>query len=530
MIATETQNRMRIQAEGLSQKALDLVSPELMTFITSLHERFKDRREEILERRKEDQQSLDNGVLPTYPEECIDIRNGEWQVNPIPADLQERKVEITGPVDRKMMINALNSGASVFMADLEDANSPTLANVFEGQVNLYDAVRKNIHFLSDKGKEYALNEETATLVVRPRGWHLTEKHVEIDGEIISASLLDFGIYFFLNAKYLIENSSGPYFYLPKLEHYTEARLWNDVFKFSQDYLGIKQGSIKVTVLIETISGALQLEEIIYELKEHLAGLNAGRWDYIFSVIKKFRNQPGFCLPDRSEVTMKSPFMLAYTKRLAEVCHKRGAHAIGGMSAFIPTKDEEINKKVFDKVAGDKQHEADLGFDGSWVAHPGLVSTVREVFDKAIPDEANQKAFKPEYNIKSADLIDFVIPGSGISEGGIRTNIRVGILYLRAWLNGVGAAAIDNLMEDAATAEISRAQLWLWLRQKEALLINGNVFNQDLYQKIKEEELSKIKEEIGEDKSLLKAVELFDALILEDEFQDFLTIKAYQELK
>src|SRR5690606_1848707 len=382
----------------------------------------------------------------------------------LPDDLQDRRVEITGPVERKMIINALNSGASTFMADFEDSNSPTWKNCIEGQKNLSDAVSRTLDFENEAGKRYKLNPVTAVLLVRPRGLHLEEKNIIIDGETASASLVDFGIYFFLNAKQLLENGSGPYFYLPKLEHYLEARWWNEVFMFSQDYLGIPQASIKATVLVETITASFQLDEILYELKEHSAGLNCGRWDYIFSYIKKFRNLPEFIVPDRDQVTMSSPFMSAYSKRVIQVCHKRNVHAIGGMAAQIPVKNnEEANEAAYSKVRADKEREVKNGHDGTWVAHPGLVPVAMEIFDKLMP-EKNQihKKFE-EYEICEADLLE--IPKGTVTETGVRKNINVGILYIESWLMGVGAAALYNLMEDAATAEISRTQVWQWLNSE-----------------------------------------------------------------
>lgn len=452
------------------------------------------------------------------------MRGGSWQVAETPPDLQDRRVEITGPVDRKMIINALNSGAKVFMADFEDALSPTWDNVIQGQKNLYDAVRRQIDFVSPEGKEYKLKDKVATLLVRPRGWHLVEKHVLVDGEPISASLFDFGLYFFHNAHELVRRGSGPYFYLPKLESHLEARLWNNVFNFAQDYVGLPRGTIRATVLIETILAAFEMEEILYELKEHAAGLNAGRWDYIFSCIKKFATTAPI-FPDRAQVTMTVPFMKAYTELLVKSCHLHGAHAIGGMAAFIPSrKDPEVNERAFQQVRADKEREASQGFDGTWVAHPDLVPVAMEVFDRHLGDRPHQKHVKREdVQVRAEDLLNFEVPGGKVTEAGLRNNISVALQYLNQWLLGNGAAAIFNLMEDAATAEIARAQLWQWVH-REATLEDGRTITPELYQKIKEEELAKLGgREVGRYR---EAEEILDKLVLSEEFIEFLTLVAY----
>jgi len=506
----------------------DVFTPELMGFLTELHVKFNNDRITLLHSRKMKQVEFDHRQFPKFLAETEEVRNGNWVCNPLPKDLLDRRVEITGPVERKMVINALNSGASTFMADFEDSNSPTWANCMNGQINLSDAVNKTISFENEEGKKYELGENLATLLVRPRGLHLAEKDIEINGEKAAASLIDFGIYFFRNAKKLIENGSGPYFYLPKLEHYHEAKWWNDVFVFSQDYLGIPQGTIKATVLIETITAAFQLDEILYELKEHSAGLNCGRWDYIFSYIKKFRNLPEFLVPDRDQVTMTSPFMSAYSKRVIQVCHKRNVHAMGGMAAQIPIKNNEAENEIaYAKVRADKEREVKNGHDGTWVAHPGLVSVAKKIFDEFMPTP-NQidKKFK-EYQISEENLLE--IPTGTITENGVRKNINVGILYLESWLMGIGAAALYNLMEDAATAEISRTQIWQWLKN-EAKLEDGRTLMPEMVLHWQEEELEKIRNYVGEERfkngKFQLATELFDDLILNDNFEEFLTLEAY----
>ncbi|MCX2726365.1 malate synthase A [Thermomicrobium sp. 4228-Ro] len=504
-------------AEILTEPALD--------FVAALHREFNPRRLELLERRAERQRAIDAGKFPDFLPETAHIRESEWRAAPAPPDLEDRRVEITGPVDRKMMINALNSGARVFMADFEDALSPTWANVVQGQINLRDAVRRTISFESPDGRIYRLAEKTATLVVRPRGWHLVERHVLVDGEPISASLFDFGLYFFHNAHELLARGSGPYFYLPKLESHLEARLWNDVFNFAQDRLGIPRGTIRATVLIETILAAFEMDEILWELRDHAAGLNAGRWDYIFSVIKKFRRHREFLLPDRAQVTMTVPFMRAYTELLVRTCHRRGAHAIGGMAAFIPSRrDPQVNEVALTKVREDKEREANDGFDGTWVAHPDLVPVAMEVFDRILGEKPHQKErLREDVRVTARDLLDVRVPGGRITEAGLRNNVSVALQYLDNWLRGQGAAAIFNLMEDTATAEISRAQLWQW-RYHRAELDDGRPVTAELYHQIRDEELAKLGgEQAGR---LREAREILDQLVLADDFVDFLTYLAY----
>lgn len=505
----------------------EIFNNDLIDFLVELHQNFNQKRIDLLEARKKTQQEFDQGILPKFLPETKEIRNGNWICAPLPEDLLDRRVEITGPVDRKMIINAMNSGASTFMADFEDSNSPTWKNCMEGQINLSDAINRRIDFTNEQGKSYQLNEKTAVLLVRPRGLHLNEKHVEINGEQTSASLIDFGICFFRNIKRLQENGSGTYFYLPKLEHYKEARWWNDVFIFSQNYLGISQGSIKATVLVETITASFQIDEILFELKEHSAGLNCGRWDYIFSFIKKFRNLPEFIVPDRDQVTMTSPFMSAYSKRVIEICHKRNVHAIGGMAAQIPIKnDYEANSQAFGKVRNDKEREVKNGHDGTWVAHPALVSVAKDIFDQFMP-EKNQIDKKFEYQITEKDLLE--IPKGEITEKGIRKNINVGILYIESWLMGAGAVAIYNLMEDAATAEISRTQIWQWLKN-EAILNDDRTLTREMILQWEFEELERIEKYVGEERfkngKFNLAKELFNELIFCENFKEFLTLKAY----
>lgn len=525
----------KLQVTGKIPEAyLSILSKEALDFLMFLESKFRNKRVRLIDRRQETQKVIDDGNLEKLLSSIPNIE-GDWKIGSVPNDLQDRRVEITGPVDRKMVINAMNCGAKVFMADFEDATSPTWENVISGQLNLYDAIRKQIDFKSENGKTYKLNEDHAVLKVRPRGWHLQEKHIKLNGIPVSASLVDFGLFFFHNGKYLLDHGSGPYFYLPKLENHLEARLWNEVFIAAQDYLQIPQGSIKTTVLVETIFGALEIDAILYELKAHIVALNAGRWDYIFSMIKKFRNNPAFILPDRAQITMSVPFMKAYATKLVEVCHRRGAHAIGGMSAFIPTKDEEANALAKHKVKSDKENEAALGYDGTWVAHPFLVEVAQEVFTRKFEEgKVHQKDKKiGDTRISIATLLDTGINGGTITEGGVRTNINVAILYIESWLSGVGAAALYNLMEDAATAEISRAQLWQWIQHK-ATTDTGQEINAQWYQMLKEEELVKIKAILGKEKSdaqtLSQASNLLDELVLSETFEEFLTLPAYQLLK
>jgi malate synthase len=502
------------------------LTPEALQFIADLHRRFNAAREALLAQRVQRQLRLDKGELPNFLLETSAVRHdASWRVASTPDDLQDRRVEITGPVERKMMINALNSGARVFMADFEDALSPTWANVIDGQINLRDAVRRAIRFENPDGKLYELNEKVATLMVRPRGWHLTEKNVLVDGREISASLFDFGLHFFHNAQELLNRGSGPYFYLAKLESHREARLWNDVFVYAQEALGIPQGSIRATVLIETILAAYEMEEILYELRDHSAGLNAGRWDYIFSVIKKFRNRAELILPDRAQIGMTVPFMRAYTELLVRTCHKRGAHAIGGMAAFIPNRrDIEVTERAMAKIREDKKQEAQDGFDGAWVAHPDLVPLVTEVFDAALGDKPHQKdRLREDVQVKASQLSDITVPDGQITEAGVRLNINVALQYLNAWLQGNGAAAIHNLMEDTATAEISRAQLWQW-RRHNAKLADGRPVNRALYEQIRDQEMAQLLAE--GDGRYHDAAGILDQLVLSDGFIEFLTMPAY----
>lgn len=524
-----TENTIEIVG-GIESAYASLLSPEALAFITKLHQSFNPRRKELLANRQQRQAEIKAGKLPHFLPETLHIRQSDWKAADTLADIQDRRVEITGPVDKKMVINALNSGAKVFMADFEDSNAPTRQNCFEGQINLQNAIRRTLDFTAENGKRYTLNEKTAVLMVRPRGWHLEDKNVLIDGAPVSGGILDFGLYFFHNAHTLIEKGTAPYFYLPKMESHLEARLWNDIFVMAQDLLQIPQGTIKATVLIETIMAAFEMEEIIYELRQHIAGLNAGRWDYIFSCIKKFIYYPEKRFPDRVQVTMSVPFMRAYAKLLVKTCHKRNVHAMGGMSAFIPSrKDEEINKNAFAKVRADKELEVSTGFDGTWVAHPDLVAVAQEVFDNALGQKKNQKdeTLSQQYQIEASELIDFKVEGGKITEAGVRMNINVGILYMASWLNGVGAAAIHNLMEDAATAEISRAQLWQWIHHPQTTLDNGNIIDRALYDTLFADEVQKLQNQ--NIPHLEKAAQLFNQLVIQENFEEFLTINAYQYL-
>jgi malate synthase len=513
---------------AIPAEAEAILTPDAFSFVADLHRRFNPTRLTLLERRTQRQHELASGGKLHFLTETQGIRDGEWTVGPAPTSLDDRRVEITGPTDRKMMINAMNSGAKVFMADLEDALSPTWENVTVGQANLRDAVRGTISFEQDDGKKYELAETIASLVVRPRGWHLPERHVLVDGEPISASLFDFGLTVFHNAAEQLARGSGPYFYLPKTEGHLEARLWNDVFTYAQETLGVPYGSIRATVLIETIYAAFEMEEILYELRDHAAGLNAGRWDYIFSLIKAFRDDPSKILPDRADVTMAVPFMRAYSDLLVKTCHKRGAHAIGGMAAFIPTRrDPEINEMAFVKVREDKEREAAAGFDGTWVAHPGLVSAASEVFDRVLGNQPNQKQKqRPDVAADADALVDTVIDGAAITEAGLTTNVSVALQYIDSWLNGVGAAAINNLMEDAATAEISRAQLWQWIRHG-STTDEGTAITRDRFAAVLDDEVEKLG---GRNQRRLgDAAQILDQLVRNDEFIPFLTLPAYDYL-
>lgn len=510
-----------------------VLSPGALDFILQLHHRFNARRMELLGKRYARQALIEEGKLPNFLTSTEAIReDNTWRVATTPPDLQKRHVEITGPVERKMIINAMNSGADTFMADFEDSLSPTWTNVVEGQINLMETVAGTISLKTAEGKVYALKEKTAVLMVRPRGWHLSEKHVYIDDEPISASLFDFGLYFFHNAKELIAKGTAPYFYLPKLESHEEARLWNDVFIFAQETLKIPVGTVRATVLIETILAAFEMEEILYELREHCAGLNAGRWDYIFSIIKKFHFLKDFAFPDRAQIAMTVPFMKAYTKLLVRTCHKRAAHAIGGMAAFIPSRrDAEVNEAALKQVCLDKQRESHEGFDGTWVAHPDLVPVAAGVFNEVLGAKPHQKGKLGDHSaIKAEDLLDFRIPGGQITEAGVRVNINVTLQYLASWFNGVGAVAINNLMEDAATAEISRSQLWQWVHGPLGVLQDGRKVTAALFQSIAHDEYEKLMKLPGIDHHKIHdAKKLLDNLVVQRHFDDFLTIPAYEQL-
>jgi malate synthase len=508
-----------------------ILTQEAHAFLTKLARTFESRRQDLLARRRMRQQQIDAGQLPDFLPETASIREQEWTVAPIPHDLVDRRVEITGPVDRKMIINALNSGANVFMADFEDSNSPTWQNNLEGQANLRDTVAGTITYTSPEGKQYRLNSQVATLLVRPRGWHLDEKHFEVDGKPISASLFDFGLYFFHNAKRLIANGTGPYFYLPKMESHLEARLWNDVFCLAQDELGIPRGTIRATVLIETILAAFEMDEILYELRDHSAGLNCGRWDYIFSFIKKFRNRPDFVLPDRSILTMDKHFLKSYVELLIQTCHRRGIHAMGGMAAQIPIKnDPAANESALDKVRQDKLREVHAGHDGTWVAHPGLVPIAKEIFD-AHMKEANQiQRRREQVHITPADLL--IVTKGDITEDGLRWNIDVGLQYLEAWLRGSGCVPIYNLMEDAATAEICRAQVWQWLRHRATLSEGAPSLSRSVRQGGTQVTPELVRSVIAEKKENLpgvrmtEAAKIYEQMMTSPDFADFLTLVAY----
>ncbi len=508
-----------------------VLTAEACAFLAGLARQFEPRRRELLAQRDERQRALDAGALPDFLAETRALRDAEWTVAPIPPKLEDRRVEITGPVDRKMVINALNSGANVFMADLEDANSPTWANNIEGQINLRDAVRRTISFTSPEGKHYSLAEKTAVLMVRPRGWHLIEKHFHVDGQPISASLFDFGLYFFHNAAELIARGAGPYFYLPKLESHLEARLWNDVFLAAQDSLGIPRGTIRATVLIETIVAAFEMDEILYELRDHSAGLNCGRWDYIFSFIKKFSERPEFVLPNRAEVTMDRHFLHSYVQLLIQTCHRRGIHAMGGMAAQVPIKnDPQANGRALEKVRLDKLREVGLGHDGTWVAHPGLVPIAKAVFDEHMKTPNQIAVPRGAVHIAAADLL--AVPAGSITEEGLRWNIDVGLQYLEAWLRGSGCVPIYNLMEDAATAEICRAQIWQWVRHA-AKMDTGEAVTSAVVQRALHERMDKLRATLGvagfEESRFHAAAVLFDGLLAAKRFPPFLTLAAYDEL-
>ncbi len=526
---TQYAQGIEVQAEVTPEFA-EILTLEAMNFVAKLARAFETRREELLAKREQRQAELDAGKKPDFLAETAHIRQGTWTVAPIPADLMDRRVEITGPVERKMVINALNSGAKMFMADFEDSHAPTWDATIQGQINLRDAIEGTISFSSPEGKAYKLNDKVATLLVRPRGWHLNEKHVQIDGKPISGGIFDFGLYFFHNAKRLIAKGSGPYFYLPKLEGHVEARLWNDIFVLAQQELGVPNGTIRATVLIETILATFEMDEILYELRDHSAGLNCGRWDYIFSAIKKFHNIPDYILPDRSQVTMTTPFMRAYSLLLIQTCHKRNIHAMGGMAAQIPIKnDAKANDEALARVRADKHREATDGHDGTWVAHPGLVAIAMEEFDAVMkrPNQIDRK--REDVHVTAADLI--AVPTGTITEAGLRNNISVSLQYMESWLRGNGCVPIFNLMEDAATTEIARSQIWQWLHHPKGILDDGRKVNTDLFHQLMTEELDKIKTAIGEQqyagRRFQTAAELIDKIIMDDQFVEFLTLPAYQ---
>ena len=507
-----------------------VLTPEALKFVAKLVRKHGPRREQLLALRAERQAKIDAGKLPNFLPETKSVRSGKWTIKGIPADLQDRRVEITGPVDRKMIINALNSGAKCFMADFEDSAAPTWELMIQGHINLRDAIRRSISFTSPEGKEYKLNPEVATLIVRPRGWHLLEKHILIDGQPISGGILDFALYFFHNAKELIKRGSGPYFYLPKMQSHLEARLWNSIFVDAQKELGIPKGTIKATVLVETIWGTFEMDEILYELRDHIVALNCGRWDYIFSCIKTLKDRSDWIVPDRLQVTMDKHFLDSYSKLLCETTHKRGAQAMGGMAAFIPVKNnEELNQQIFAKVRADKLREVKNGHDGTWVAHPGLVQIAMDVFNQNMP-EPNQVGKKFKYGIKAADLLQ--CPEGQITEAGLRNNINVGIGYVEAWLNGNGCVPLHNLMEDAATAEISRTQVWQWLKHG-ASLVDGRKVSRELVLRIIDQELAAYREQLGEERfyegRFAEAAGIFARMSTASDCVEFLTLPAYEYL-
>lgn len=529
---------MNLKAEGieilatLTPEFREILIPDALRFIAKLQRAFGSRRRQLLDARVERQLRIDAGEMPDFLPETEAVRQADWSIAPIPPDLADRRVEITGPVDRKMIINAMNSGAKMFMADLEDSHSPTWDATISGQLNLRDAVRGTIAFASPDGKQYKLNPTVATLLVRPRGWHLEEKHVLVDGKQVSGSLLDFGLYFFHNVHALLAKGTGPYFYLPKMESHREARLWNDVFLLAQSELGVPPGTIKATVLIETILGAFEMDEILYELREHSAGLNCGRWDYIFSFIKKFRNNPDVIFPDRAQVTMTTHFMRSYSLLAIKTCHRRGAHAIGGMAAQIPVKNDPVaNDQAFEKVRADKLREVTDGHDGTWVAHPGLVPVALEIFNQGMPTPNQITRQRDDVHITQADLLK--VPEGQITEAGLRLNISVGVQYMAAWLRGNGCVPLYNLMEDAATAEISRTQVWQWLHHPKGILVDGRKVTVELFEQTLREEMDKLRAAIGDDAyragNYDGAASLFRETIEKDVLDDFLTLQAYEHL-
>ena len=520
------------ESQTPTQIETSILTAEARAFLTKLGARFEARRQELLARRRTVQQEINRGKFPDFLPETAGIRQSEWKVAPIPKDLLNRRVEITGPVDRKMIINALNSGANVYMADFEDSNTPTWNNNIEGQHNLRDAIRGSIQYQSPEGKQYRLGPNLATVMVRPRGWHLDEKHFLVEGKPISGALFDFGLFFFHNAATLLAKGTGPYFYLPKLENHLEARLWNDVFCFAQDELKIPRGSIRATVLIETILAAFEMDEILYELRDHSAGLNCGRWDYIFSFIKKFQAHAEFVLPDRSQVTMETHFLSSYVELLIQTCHRRGIHAMGGMAAQIPIRnDAAANEQALEKVRRDKLREVKAGHDGTWVAHPGLVPVAREIFDKYMPEpnqiSAKEKSTQQTHRtVQARDLLE--VPKGDITEEGLRWNIDVGLQYLRSWLQGSGCVPIYNLMEDAATAEISRAQVWQWVRYG-AHFKDGRRVTDGMVKEIIHQRAAELGSRSAKDEKLRQAAKLLEELTTSQEFAEFLTLASYDLL-
>ena len=511
----------------------EILTPQALVFVAKLARKFEGRRRELMALRARRQAEFNAGKLPDFLAETRNVREGDWTIGTVPADLQDRRVEITGPTDRKMVINALNSGANVFMADFEDSNAPTWSNMIEGQINLRHAIRRSITFRSPEGRNYQLDDRIATLLVRPRGWHLLEQHLRVDGEPVSGAIFDFALYVFHNAKEALARDTGPYYYLPKLESHLEARLWNDIFVMAQRELGLPQGTIKATVLIETVLAAFEMDEILYELRDHCVGLNIGRWDYIFSCIKKFRSNKNFCLADRSQVTMTAPFMRAYALLLVKTCHKRKAFAMGGMAAQIPIKgDAEANSAALAKVRADKEREATDGCDGTWVAHHGLVGIAKEVFDRHMPGANQVGRQRPDVKVTAQDLLDFK-PEAPITEAGLRNNISVGIQYIGAWLAGNGCVPVYNLMEDAATAEISRSQIWQWMRSPKGVLDDGRKVTKDLFRKMLPEELARVRRELGETAwqagRYEEAAELFAEITTSDDYVEFLTLPGYDRL-
>jgi len=505
----------------------EIVTTGAVAFIAKMERAFRRRRADCLRRRHEGQARLDAGESLDFLSKTKHVRDGDWTCASIPEDLRDRRVEITGPTDRKMVINALNSGAKMFMADFEDANSPTWHNMIEGQINLRDAVRRTISFRSPEGKEYKLKKKLAVLIVRPRGWHLLEKHMLVDGEPVAGGLFDFGLYFFHNARELIERGSGPYFYLPKMESHLEAGIWNDAFNLAQDELGIPRGTIRATVLIETIPAAFEMDEILYELRDHSAGLNCGRWDYIFSCIKKFRNRPDFVLADRALITMTTHFMHSYSLLCIQTCHRRNTFAMGGMAAWIPVKNDPAkNEAAFAKVRADKEREANDGHDGTWVAHPGMVELATNAFNAVMKDPNQIARQRQDVNVSAPDLLNFA-PHEPITESGLRQNVSVGVQYLEAWLRGRGAVPLFNLMEDAATAEISRAQIWQWIRNQRGVLDDGRKITGEMFRRILDEEIAKVKH--SSTNKFAAARQLFDRITTEDDFAEFLTLPAYDYL-